>query len=85
MKPFPLKILTIIGQSTSTLVLFNLMSSLIKVFISILIQFAPLLDAFNTITQKTNATVIPRDYFVPNFGKDNDVVGTANSLNIAEK
>jgi hypothetical protein len=33
----------------------------------------------------TNATVIPRDYFVPNFGKDNDVVGTANSLNIAEK
>ena len=33
---------------------------------------------------KTNATVIPRDYFVPNFGKDTDMTTTMNSLNIAE-
>jgi len=33
---------------------------------------------------KTNATVIPRDYFVPNFGVDHDVMGTANSIKIAE-
>ena len=27
----------------------------------------------------------PRDYFVPNFGKDADVLGTANSVSVAEK
>lgn len=31
-----------------------------------------------------NATKIPRDYFVPNFGRDPDIVGTENSLSIAE-
>ena len=28
--------------------------------------------------------MIPRDYFVPNFGKDPDMTGTMNSLNIAQ-
>lgn len=34
--------------------------------------------------KNSNATKIPRDYFVPNFGKDPDMVGTMNSLSIAE-
>jgi len=33
---------------------------------------------------KSNKTEIPRDYFVPNFGVDKDVLGTANSISIAE-
>lgn len=34
--------------------------------------------------KKSDSALIPRDYFVPNFGKDSDMTGTMNSLNIAE-
>jgi hypothetical protein len=34
--------------------------------------------------KKSDSAKIPRDYFVPNFGVDNDVLGTANSISIAE-
>jgi hypothetical protein len=34
--------------------------------------------------KKSESTKIPRDYFVPNFGADSDVLGTANSISIAE-
>ena len=33
---------------------------------------------------KSDSSKIPRDYFVPNFGKDPDMTGTMNSLTIAE-
>lgn len=33
---------------------------------------------------KSGSALIPRDYFVPNFGKDPDMSGTMNSLSIAE-
>ena len=32
-----------------------------------------------------NATVIPRDYFVPNFGKDNDMIATEKHILDQEK
>jgi hypothetical protein len=34
--------------------------------------------------KKSESALIPRDYFVPNFGKDPDMTGTMNSLSIAE-
>jgi len=34
---------------------------------------------------KSESQLIPRDYFVPNFGKDPDMTGTMNSLSIAEE
>jgi len=34
--------------------------------------------------KKSESALIPRDYFVPNFGKDPDMTATMNSLNIAE-
>jgi len=33
---------------------------------------------------KSESALIPRDYFVPSFGKDSDMSGTMNSLSIAE-
>jgi hypothetical protein len=35
--------------------------------------------------KKSESALIPRDYFVPNFGKDPDMTGTMNSLSIAEE
>jgi hypothetical protein len=34
---------------------------------------------------KSESALIPRDYAVPNFGKDSDMTGTMNSLSIAEE
>jgi len=34
---------------------------------------------------KSESALIPRDYFVPNFGKDSDMSGTMSSLSIAEE
>ena len=61
---------------------FNLRSSVSAYDVDILGEiFSRSLDPS---LKSSSSALIPRDYFVPNFGKDTDMTGTMNSLSIAE-